>query len=68
MRATLLRHGLAIATEHVAILPGALGADVVAIGGAVNVLQEVFSAPALVSIAAGVDSIATRQPILAVAE
>jgi predicted NBD/HSP70 family sugar kinase len=52
LRATLRRRGLAIAADHVSILPGALGAEVVAIGAATIVIQDAFSAPSLVPMTA----------------
>lgn len=47
LRAALRRRGLAAAVDHVQIVPGALGADVVAIGAVSIVVQQVFSVPAL---------------------
>lgn len=49
LRATLRRRGLAIASDHVAIAPGALGADVVATGAVSLVVQHVFEVPSLVT-------------------
>jgi predicted NBD/HSP70 family sugar kinase len=64
LRATLQRRGLPVAAEHVAILPGALGADVVAMGGVTIVIQHAFSTPALMSRAAGADSGGAHEPLL----
>ena len=43
LRATLRRYSLAVALEHVAILPGALGCEVVAIGAISIVVHHAFS-------------------------
>jgi predicted NBD/HSP70 family sugar kinase len=64
LRATLRRRGLPVAAEHVAILPGALGADVVAIGGVTIVIQHAFSSPALMSKAAGSEAGIMHDPIV----
>jgi predicted NBD/HSP70 family sugar kinase len=47
LRVSLSRRGLAIAVEHVEIVPGSLGADVVAIGAVSIVVQHAFGASAV---------------------
>jgi predicted NBD/HSP70 family sugar kinase len=64
LRATLRQRGLPVAAEHVALLAGTLGADVVAIGGASIVIQHAFGAPALTAKATGADAGATHEPML----
>jgi predicted NBD/HSP70 family sugar kinase len=63
LRATLRRRGLPVAAEHVTILPGTLGADVVAIGAVTIVIQHAFSSPALMSKASSADSGIAIEPI-----
>jgi predicted NBD/HSP70 family sugar kinase len=63
LRATLRRRGLPVAAEHVAILPGALGADVVAIGGVTIVIQHAFNAPTTIPRAAGTDTGIVHEPV-----
>jgi predicted NBD/HSP70 family sugar kinase len=46
LRRTLTRRGLAVAVEHVAIVPGVLGIEVVAIGAISIVVHHAFSVPA----------------------
>jgi predicted NBD/HSP70 family sugar kinase len=46
LRSMLRQRGLTIAVEHVEIVSGALGADVVAIGAVSLVVQHAFGAPA----------------------
>ena len=53
VRRTLRRRGLAIAVEHVAIVSGALGYEVVAIGAVSIVVHHAFSVPATVRVANG---------------
>jgi predicted NBD/HSP70 family sugar kinase len=53
LRRTLRRRGLAIAVEHVAIVSGALGYKVVAIGAISIVVHHAFSVPATVRISSG---------------
>ena len=48
VRATLARQRHATAVDHVAIVPEALGGDVVALGGAAAILQQAFDMPAAV--------------------
>jgi predicted NBD/HSP70 family sugar kinase len=64
LRAILQRRGLPVAAEHVAILPGVLGADVVAIGGVTIVIQHAFTSPALLSRATGADPGAAHEPTM----
>lgn len=47
-RSTLRRRGLAIAADHVAIILGTLGADVVAIGAVSLVVHHALGAPSMV--------------------
>jgi len=54
LRATLRRRGLAIAVEHVAIVSGALGYEVVAIGAISIVVHHAFSVPATARISNGI--------------
>jgi predicted NBD/HSP70 family sugar kinase len=53
LRRTLRRRGLAIAVEHVAIVSGALGYEVVAIGAVSIVVHHAFSVPATMRAANG---------------
>ncbi len=53
LRRTLRRRGLAIAVAHVAIVSGALGYEVVAIGAVSIVVQHAFSVPATVRVSNG---------------
>jgi predicted NBD/HSP70 family sugar kinase len=46
LRRTLQRRGLSIAVDHVTIIPGMLGSDVVAIGAVSIVVNHAFSVPA----------------------
>lgn len=46
LRGTLQRRGLAVAVEHVAIVPGKLGKNVVAIGAVSIVIHHAFNVPA----------------------
>ena len=64
LRATLRRRGLPVAAEHVAILPGALGTDVVAIGGVTIVIQHAFNTPTMLPKAAGVDAGIGHEPVV----
>lgn len=48
LRSTLRRRGLAIAADHVAIILGTLGADVVAIGAVSLVVHHALGAPSMV--------------------
>jgi predicted NBD/HSP70 family sugar kinase len=63
LRATLRRRGLPVAAEHVTILPGALGTDVVAIGAVTIVIQHAFSSPALMSKTVNTDTGIAIEPI-----
>jgi predicted NBD/HSP70 family sugar kinase len=63
LRATLRRRGLPVAAEHVTILPGTLGTDVVAIGGVTIVIQHAFNTPTMMSKAAGADAGIAHEPI-----
>jgi predicted NBD/HSP70 family sugar kinase len=47
LRRTLYQRGLAAAVEHVQIMPGQLGAEVVAIGAVSIVVQHAFRVPAM---------------------
>jgi predicted NBD/HSP70 family sugar kinase len=62
LRSTLRRRGLPVAAEHVALLPGALGDDVVAIGGVTIVIQHAFSSPALLSKAGNAETGIAHEP------
>jgi predicted NBD/HSP70 family sugar kinase len=53
LRATLRRRSLAVAVEHVEIVSGALGADVVAIGAVSIVVQHAFGVPAMARASTG---------------
>jgi predicted NBD/HSP70 family sugar kinase len=63
LRATLRRRGLPVAAEHVVIMPGALGEDVVAIGAVTIVVRHAFSAPSLAPLTDTVDRGASYEPV-----
>jgi N-acetylglucosamine repressor len=54
LRQTLLKRGLAAAVEHVEIMPGKLGGDVVALGAVSIVVQHAFSVPPMVRVSSDV--------------
>jgi predicted NBD/HSP70 family sugar kinase len=58
--ATMRRRGLVAAVDHVAIVPGKLGGDVIAIGAVGAVVQHVFGVPA----AARLPGSASQEPVL----
>jgi predicted NBD/HSP70 family sugar kinase len=62
LRKTLSRRGLAIAVDHVAIMPGQLGWEVVAIGAVSIVVHHAFSVPSAARISSEVSQEAV--PIL----
>jgi predicted NBD/HSP70 family sugar kinase len=55
LRAIIRRCGLAAVVEHVEIVPGALGDNVVPIGAVALVVQQAFSAPSLVHLPDDID-------------
>jgi predicted NBD/HSP70 family sugar kinase len=50
VHATLQRRAGTAAVDHVTIVPGTLGSDVVALGAASHIIQHVFSSPVLTSL------------------